>query len=310
MGLCKRPFYSRGIIGHGCGQCTPCKIKKRRECTHRILLERFTHGDAAFVTCTYRYVTYGGLDVNSATLDYRHHTLFLKRLREKFKSPIRYFAIGEYGENSQRPHFHYILFGYPTCVYGRSQYSKTRKNCCGPCDLIRDTWKLGNVDLGSVTAQSAGYVAKYQVKSLTNKNNDRVLKKLNGRMPERAWWSKRPGIGANAIPDIAKILTTDVGAESILRNGDVPLSLHHGGKSMPLGRYLRRKLREHLGFKNVDAQDGWALKASEEVCKVYEKAFSETDDAKAAMQKVLEQKKQKILNCETRYKLFSKKGGL
>lgn len=68
--------------------------------------------------------------------------------------------------------------------------------------------------------------------------------RLDGRHPEFARMSLRPGIGLGALDEVAKTLhhfnldTTQT---------DVPVSLRHGAKELPLGRYLRRKLRVKLG---------------------------------------------------------------
>lgn len=76
--------------------------------------------------------------------------------------------------------------------------------------------------------------------------------------------SRRPGIGADCVEEIEKFLTTEQGCNELLAVGDVPMSLCHGKKRMPLGRYLRRKLRERMGFKETGAQEGWEKTQIEE----------------------------------------------
>src|SRR5699024_7911545 len=48
------------------------------------------------------------------TLSPRDFTLFMKRLRyyyfEKYKKELRFFACGEYGSSTFRPHYHAIVF--------------------------------------------------------------------------------------------------------------------------------------------------------------------------------------------------------
>lgn len=136
---------------------------------------------------------------------------------------------------------------------------------------------------------------------MTDRNDPR----LRGRYPEFRRSSQ--GIGRVAVPDIAKMLTSDVGADFILREGDVPAVLSHGGKKFPLGRYLRKKIREELGFKNPDAQEGWAIKASAKVCELHEKAQEDTDSASRGYEKLFAQKMQDLLNIETKHKLFRRK---
>lgn len=134
------------------------------------------------------------------------------------------------------------MFGSSPCVYGQSQYNKYRANCCPNCDLVRDTWGHGNVHLGEVNLQSAAYIAGYVTKKMTSKDDER----LQGRHPEFSRQSNRPGIGALALPEIASVLLTH---DLDQTETDVPSRLDHGRKSYPLGRYLKRKLREQIGWQ-------------------------------------------------------------
>lgn len=57
------------------------------------------------------------------TLRKRHYQLFFKRLRKWYGKPIRYFGTGEYGSKTQRPHYHFIIFGLKLDdlkLYGRN----------------------------------------------------------------------------------------------------------------------------------------------------------------------------------------------
>lgn len=86
--------------------------------------------------------------------------------------------------------------------------------------------------------RSSQYIAGYVTKKMTMRQDVR----LKGRHPEFARMSLRPGIGANAMWDVASVLM-----QYKLDNRDVPLALDHGGVALPLGRYLRRKLRVMVG---------------------------------------------------------------
>lgn len=113
------------------------------------------------------------------------------------------------------------------------------EDCCDQCRLVGQTWGLGDVDLGSLTLQSAGYVAGYTVKKMTALDDMR----LRGRYPEFARMSLKPGIGVDAMWDVASKLL-----QSGLDEGaDVPSALRQYGKLNPIGRYLRRKLRVMVG---------------------------------------------------------------
>lgn len=201
---------------------------------HRILLEASMYEDNCFATLTYdpEHVPEGG------TLVPKHLSAFMKALRKTQPSPIRFFGVGEYGDTSQRPHYHVALFGFATCERGQSE--PHRKICCRRCQLVRDVWKLGAIYLGRLEPHSASYVSGYVTKKLTSKDDER----LNGRHPEFARMSRRPGIGVEFMDEVAStLLQHDLENELI----DVPASLAHGARRLPLGKFLRGKLRERIG---------------------------------------------------------------
>lgn len=257
--LCKKPFV-KGMQVYGCGRCMPCRVRKRQEWTHRIVLEAKTHVNNTFATLTYAE---DKSDLNPAEL-----RDFLKRLRY-FVAPtkIRFFAVGEYGDINDRPHYHLALFNYPNCEYGTSRYEKGYKDCCKHCDLIRKTWGLGHIYLGELNETSARYTAGYVTKKMTSPDDPR----LKGRHPEFARASNRPGIGANFIREIA--LAMGVYAEEL---PDVPFSIAHGERPLPLGRYLRNRLRKELGRPEntpPEALEEW----EESVRAMYEAAYLASD---------------------------------
>lgn len=199
-----------------------CMVNRKRLWTHRIMLESMCHESNIFVT-----LTYNDEHLKSDSLIPRDLTLYLKRLRERV-SPVkfRYYAVGEYGETSQRPHFHLAIFGL------------------NACQEVTDAWNnQGFVGVGTLTFASAAYVGGYVTKKLVNKKN------LGDRYPEFARMSNRPGIGAYALDKLLDILTSPAG-KYLLSAGDVPKRLMYGNKSYPLGRYLVNKLREGYGVKD------------------------------------------------------------
>ena len=82
------------------------------------MLEATQHAESTFVTLTYseqslpKLPLVGGL---LPTLQRKDVVGFLKRLRTNV-SPVkfRFFGCGEYGEQTERPHYHLLLFGLPT----------------------------------------------------------------------------------------------------------------------------------------------------------------------------------------------------
>ena len=220
-----------------CGQCLPCRVARRRLWSARIFLESLCFTDNSFVTLTYKD--------SPGTLDPKHSQLWLKRLRKSVHPlKIRFFLVGEYGDLTFRPHYHAILFGYPACEYGKPRVTKASNCPCSPCQTLQSSWSYGFTYLGTVTHDSAQYVSGYTVKKMTSKDDDR----LEGRYPEFARMSNRPGIGATYLQHLVDTLNDSDFASDAFLDGDVPTNLTMGKKSLPLGSYLRSKLRVMLGM--------------------------------------------------------------
>lgn len=197
-----------------------------------MMLEAAQHSDNAFATLTYSEENLPhDLSVRPAEI-----SGFIKRLRARGVR-VRYFAAGEYGDDSFRPHYHAALFGLPTCDWGTT---RKKDSCCPQCTLIHETWGLGQIMLGTLSPESMAYVAGYINKKMTREFDPR----LEGRRPEFARMSLRPGIGAGMMHDLASTLM-EHGLDRKLV--DVPAFLRHGTVMWPLGRYLRRKLRVYIG---------------------------------------------------------------
>jgi hypothetical protein len=104
-----------------CGRCVGCRLEKSRQWANRCMLELQYHESSFFVTLTYDDdhvpVTYysendDGEARSALTLRFRDLQLFLKRLRkEHYYERLRFFACGEYGSTTYRPHYHAIIFG-------------------------------------------------------------------------------------------------------------------------------------------------------------------------------------------------------
>lgn len=246
--LCKNPWMS-GSQPCPCGGCTPCLVNKRRLNVSRMLLEQRVSGGSSFLTLTYDDKHW--LELDNFSLDPRHYQLFLKRFRKAIApKQIRYFAVGEYGgylydgegERPVNPHFHFALFGIG-CL-GPITFPATGKRCfCSVCELIRSKWGKGNILLEPLNAESAQYISGYVLKKMTKLGDDR----LQGRWPEfkrasNGGRTKKGGIGAPAMDRFWSALH-DAFTGEIFLDGDVPNNYVLNGKSMPLGRYLKRRLR-------------------------------------------------------------------
>ena len=141
------------------------------------------------------------IEINPHTVHVRDFQLFMKRLRNKFGSNIRFYHCGEYGEHSARPHYHACLFNFdfPDKKLWRINNNNDRLYIS---ETLNELWPYGYAVLGDVTFQSAAYVARYCTKKITGdkaKEHYEVVDEdgvIYDRNPEYATMSRRPGIGA------------------------------------------------------------------------------------------------------------------
>lgn len=257
---CANP-YMVGLIPAGCTKCLPCRIQKRKEWSDRITLERQSHSCASFVTLTYRdeelHDAFADWDASRPlvpNLEPKHLQQWLKRIRRSVGSSngLRFYAVGEYGSETGRPHYHIALFGFPPCSNVGSRcgpmYKDRISSYCDPCKMVAQTWGKGNIDVGELNEQSASYVAGYVTKKFTE---DSKWQK-QGRTAPFQRMSLKPGIGAIATKSLATFGVQNRTARqrilsTLIKSIDAPVVLRSGGSTLRLGRYLRRKWREALG---------------------------------------------------------------
>ena len=143
-----------------CGWCLPCRINKARMWQHRIMLETKSHIKSSFVTLTYSDDNVPMNDNADLILYKEDLQNYIKRLRRHNDGKrIRYFAVGEYGTESGRPHYH-------ICIFGLGLEDQ---------EIIEKSWTVrgnqqGIVHIGEITSESARYIAGYTIKKLTRKN--------------------------------------------------------------------------------------------------------------------------------------------
>lgn len=166
-----------------CGQCIGCRLERSRQWAIRISHESSLYDHNCFITLTYmdKYCP--------SSLDVREFQLFMKRLRKKFGSGIRFFHCGEYGDLNQRPHYHACLlnFDFPDkkLYYVNNGYNYYLS------ESLSDLWPYGIHLISDLTFDSAGYVARYVLKKLTG--DSAVV--YGDRKPPYVTMSRRPGIG-------------------------------------------------------------------------------------------------------------------
>lgn len=260
---CKHPICTKNtaFIPVPCGQCLDCRINNRRIKTHRMMLEASSHTHNSFLTLTYNdenlpkefHNEKTGQIYEENSVNPRHHKLFIDRLRTDYKrktgKEIRYFACAEYGEKTARPHYHYALFGFPTCLNLNSRkQQKAYKPCeCTNCKFISKHWSYGHIFLGDITQHSVQYVAGYVTKKLTADTTTYQKNILQGRHPEFSRCSLRPALGKEAflkhIRSIAKHIETPE---------DIPRVLIHNKKKWAIGRYLYEQALIETGLDNEE----------------------------------------------------------
>ena len=177
-----------------CNTCIYCLSNKRDQWSFRLGKELKQATTAYFITLTYddENLIYGD---TSPTLVKRDLQLFIKRLRQEntkmvqeyqdnskerldeLKYKIRYYAVGEYGTKTLRPHYHGIFFNI----------HKGIKN------QIENIWKKGRIHLGTVNGASIHYTTKYMI--------------TKGKQPKNvepcfAIMSRKPAIGSNYLKNI------------------------------------------------------------------------------------------------------------
>lgn len=177
-----------------CGRCEGCKLDRSRAWAIRCVNEAQMHIENSFITLTLRddQLVYGG--AAHAILVPRDLELFWKRLRKRFPDKrIRYFACGEYGDNSNRPHYHACVFGL---VFPDTRLYSTKAGISlYTSDILDSVWTHGNCTVGDVNFESAAYVARYIMKKRLGWMSQYY--EAEGIEPEFVRMSRRPGIGSS-----------------------------------------------------------------------------------------------------------------
>lgn len=220
-----------------CRHCVGCRLAHSREWANRIVMEQIYHQDSWFLTLTYDdehlpsahpVSAFGDILSVHASLVKADLQKFLKRLRFNFGQPIRYYAAGEYGSQTYRPHYHLLVFGLHL-----DDLKVIRKNFNGDqyyiSDFISQCWPYGIHILGRVTWQSAAYVARYTMKKATH-GFDKRYYSAAGIEPEFQTMSLRPAIGRRYYDDHPEIFDFQT----------FSVSTPQGGRKMTPPEYFRK----------------------------------------------------------------------
>lgn len=184
-----------------CGQCIGCRLDHSREWANRMMMELQDPANVFnwFLTLTYDddHLPLSGFEDDAGlhitySLSKSDLQRFLKRLRKHFTGTrIRYYACGEYGSTTYRPHYHLILYNVPLVdlkyrqhVDGCNYYTS---------DTISALWPDGFHLLTDVTWDTCAYTARYVTKKFKGQAAH-VYDDL-GIVPEFSTMSLKPGLG-------------------------------------------------------------------------------------------------------------------
>ncbi len=161
----------REFIEIPCGKCMECRLKYSREWANRMMLESLDHDSNFFLTLTYDDDHVHINDFGLKTLYKKDFQDFMKRLR-RYVEPdhIRFFAAGEYGDHTLRPHYHAIIFGLKISDLDPFGYSSGFPVYISKS--INKLWEQGHVLISSISWDTCAYTARYVVKKANHYSKD------------------------------------------------------------------------------------------------------------------------------------------
>jgi len=187
-----------------CGQCIGCRLERSRQWAIRCTHEASQYENNCFITLTYSNENLP----HSMSIGVRPFQLFIKRLRKKYGSGIRFYGCGEYGGRFGRPHYHACLFNHDFKDKKLWKESKTGDHLYRSKQL-EAIWPYGYCSIGTMTFQSAAYVARYLMKKINGNSAEKHYEyidefgEVHARKPEFTIMSRKPGIGANWLEKYA-----------------------------------------------------------------------------------------------------------
>ena len=139
----------------GCGQCLNCRINQKRVWKSRIMLESACNGSPVFGTLTFDDESLDKLPKSPGGLPYLNAAVWqnwMKRARNYMTNGVRFYACAEYGDNSGRPHFHFLFWNVDIRVV---QYA------------VDKTWTFGHSMILPAEKGVEDYVSGYVTKKAT-----------------------------------------------------------------------------------------------------------------------------------------------
>ena len=206
-----------------------CRINRGRNWSSRILMEQYTTTARSwFVTLTYSDEEVPVTTDYVQTLRKREFQAWRKETN-RHVGGFRYYAVGEYGDNTLRPHYHMAVF---------PRHDSQIK-------LITDAWDKGFISCYELTPERARYLANYTTKKLTNSKDSRLEP---GQEPEFRLGSTRPGLGSAFIEPICARYRDRSGKALLEQRGDIERTIRIAGRIYPIAPFILEKCRRELGI--------------------------------------------------------------
>lgn len=194
-----------------CGRCINCLRSRQTHWRIRLLEEyKYMSSDARansfFVTLTIA-PKYYDLILKEPQKYIRR---FLDRVRKKCGKSPRHFIVTEFGENTDRYHFHALFFDFPADIY-----------------MLEDLWKYGFVNVRQLTDRRVNYITSY----ITKHNTEHVI---DPKYVEQIFVS--PGLGKAYCDDVYN-------QRWHRRDGEpIPIMINDSGMMQLMPRYFRHKI--------------------------------------------------------------------
>lgn len=233
-----------------CGGCIGCRMARAQDWSTRLYHEAQLHERSSFITLTYSDEWLPA----DYSVSVRELQLFMKRVRKARGKGIRFLACGEYGDTNLRPHYHLLMFG-EDWAHDRKHWSNSPSgHPLYRSESLEKLWTKGFSDFGSVTPESANYVARY------------VLKKVNGKKADDHYTRVHPLTGeVHRVKPEFLTMSLGIGGEwfSRFKSDAFPSDfVVVDGQKRPIPRYYKKKLQASAEHSTQDRD--MALRLSNE----------------------------------------------
>lgn len=230
MSHCLTPFTKRHKITNEwqtfpCGKCPQCKARRISAWSFRLMQQLKVCEYAEWVTLTYDNQHVPISKNGFMTLRKKDIQDFFKRLRKLTNLKISYYAVGEYGTDNMRPHYHITVFNATKSnIIEAWAFERCKADRC----TASVKHPIGNVFFGDINPASIGYTLKYMSKQPKIPMHGR-----DDRERERSLMSK--GLGLNYLTnDMVKWHKAD-----LLNRMYVPIE---AGKRIAMPRIYKDRL--------------------------------------------------------------------